>query len=111
MGYIREERPFLGKGRTVYRINDNFFAFWFRFVFPRRDGIEIGFDVVEEIRDEFNDYPGFVFEDIARQFLIGSIRLANCPLSSQKLGAGGTRTRRSTSLLWMRGRKKPSSSR
>ncbi|ASJ00094.1 ATP-binding protein [Thermococcus gorgonarius] len=86
MGYIREERPVLGKGRAVYRINDNVFAFWFRFVLPRRDEIEMGFDVVDEIKGEFNDYLGFVFEDVARQFLVEMNRANKMPFRFTKIG-------------------------
>ncbi|WP_048055391.1 ATP-binding protein [Pyrococcus sp. NA2] len=86
MGYIREEKPVVGRGRTVYRINDNLFNFWFRFVFPRRDEIEMGFDVVEEIREEFNTYVGQVFEDIARQFLIELNRARKLPFRFTKIG-------------------------
>ena len=86
MGYIREERPVIGKGRAVYRINDNFFAFWFRFVFPRRDEVEIGFDAVEEIRAEFNDYLGLVFEEVAKQFLVELNRAGKLPFRFTKTG-------------------------
>ncbi len=86
MGYIREEKPVVGKGRAVYRINDNFFAFWFRFVFPRRDEIEMGFDVVNGIREEFNHYLGFVFEKVARQFLIELNKAHKLPFRFTKIG-------------------------
>ena len=86
MGYIREERPIVGKERTVYRIKDNFFNFWFRFVFPRRDEIEMGFDVVGGIKGEFNNYLGFIFEDIARQFLMTLNRAGKLPFRFTKIG-------------------------
>ncbi len=86
MGYIREERPVVGKGRAVYRISDAFFNFWFRFVFPRRDEMEMGFDIVEGIKAEFNDYLGFVFENIARQFLVELNRAGKLPFRFTKIG-------------------------
>ena len=86
MGYIRAERPVVGKGRAVYRISDAFFNFWFRFVFPRRDEIEMGFDIVEGIKAEFNDYLGFVFEDIARQFLVELNKAGKLPFRFTKIG-------------------------
>ena len=86
MGYIGEKRPIVGKGRTVYRINDNLFNFWFRFVLPRRDEIEMGFDVVEEIKGEFNDYLGFIFEEVARQFLVSLNRAGKLPSRFTKIG-------------------------
>jgi len=60
----------VGRRRSVYRISDALFNFWFRFVFPRRDEIEMGFDVVEDIKEEFNEYLGLAFEGIAKQFLV-----------------------------------------
>nr|CCE70587.1 TPA: ATPase [Pyrococcus abyssi GE5] len=86
MGYIEEETPVIGKGRTIYRIRDNLFAFWFRFVYPRRSEIEMGFDVVEEIKGEFNDYLGKAFEGIARQFLVRLNTLGRLPFRFTKIG-------------------------
>ncbi|WP_231833719.1 ATP-binding protein [Pyrococcus horikoshii] len=86
MGYIREEKPIVGRGKTVYKINEHFFNFWFRFVFPRRSEIEMGFDVVEEIKKEFNNYLGPVFEEISRQFLIEMNKRKKLPFRFTKIG-------------------------
>ncbi|AAL80758.1 ATP-binding protein [Pyrococcus furiosus DSM 3638] len=86
MGYVREEKPIVGRGKTLYRINDYFFNFWFRFVFPRRSEIEMGLDVIEEIKREFNDYLGPVFEEISRQFLIEMNKRKKLPFRFTKIG-------------------------
>jgi AAA+ ATPase superfamily predicted ATPase len=86
MGYVREERPVVGRGRAVYRISDALFNFWFRFVFPRRDEIEMGFDVVEDIKEEFGGYLGGAFEGIAKQFLIELNRRGKLPFKFTRVG-------------------------
>jgi len=86
MGYIVEERPVIGKGRGVYRIRDKLFNFWFRFVYPKRSEIEMGLDVVEDIKREFNQYVGLVFEEIAKQLLIRLNQRGKLPFKVTKLG-------------------------
>ncbi|ASJ09096.1 ArsR family transcriptional regulator [Thermococcus siculi] len=86
MGYILEEKPVVGRGRGVYRISDALFNFWFRFAFPRRDEIEMGFDVVENIKDDFNEYLGLTFEGIAKQFLIELNKRGKLQFKFTKIG-------------------------
>ncbi|MDI3476382.1 MAG: uncharacterized protein PWQ95_2110, partial [Thermococcaceae archaeon] len=86
MGYVREEKPVVGRGRTVYRISDALFNFWFRFVFPRRDEIEMGFDVVEDIMEEFTEYLDLAFEGIAKQFLVRLNMDGKLPFRFTKIG-------------------------
>ena len=86
MGYIIEERPVIGKGRGVYRIRDKLFNFWFRFVYPKRSEIEMGLDVVDDIKREFNQYVGLVFEEIAKQLLIRLNQRGKLPFKVTKLG-------------------------
>ncbi|RLE56450.1 MAG: ATP-binding protein, partial [Thermoprotei archaeon] len=65
---VARDEP-IGGGRAVYRIKDNFFRFWFRYVFPNRSMLELGErgEVLEKVREDFNTYMGLVFQDIARQ--------------------------------------------
>jgi len=86
MGYVGEEKPVIGKGRTIYKINDKFFNFWFRFVYSRKSEIEMGFDIVEDIKSSFNEYVGLVFEDIVKQFLIRLNREGKLPFRFTKIG-------------------------
>ncbi len=60
------------KGKGSYRIKDNFFNFWFRYVYPFQDYLERGeiAPVTEFLSRDFNTYLGLVFEDVAREFLI-----------------------------------------
>ncbi|MFA4669703.1 ATP-binding protein [Pyrococcus kukulkanii] len=86
MGYITEEKPVIGKGGTLYKINDNLFAFWFRFVYSLKSEIEMGLDVVEEIKAEFNDYLDQVFEKIAKQFLVRLNLMRELPFKFTRIG-------------------------
>ncbi|AFL94337.1 putative ATPase (AAA+ superfamily) 2 [Thermococcus cleftensis] len=86
MGYVTEEFPVTGGRRGIYRISDNLFAFWFRFVYPLRGEIEMGLDVVEDIKVEFNHYLGFVFEKVAEQFLVGLNRAGRLPFRFTRIG-------------------------
>jgi len=57
---------------TLYKIKDNFFNFWFRFVYPNKSLIELEKidKVLGLIKEEFNEYVGFVFEDICKELLL-----------------------------------------
>jgi AAA+ ATPase superfamily predicted ATPase len=60
------------RGKGSYRIKDKFFNFWFRYVYPFQDYLERGeiAVVTEFLSRDFNTYLSFVFEDVAREFLI-----------------------------------------
>jgi AAA+ ATPase superfamily predicted ATPase len=60
------------KKSTLYRISDNFFAFWYRFVFENQTLVEMGdgqalFDLF--IKDGLADYLGPVFESVCLECL------------------------------------------
>ncbi len=65
------KRVLKGKGSN-YLLCDNFFNFWFRFVYPHQDMLERGNteEVLEIIRKDFNPYLGFIFERVAEEFLV-----------------------------------------
>jgi len=74
LGIVTRETPVLGKPRTkrsLYRIKDNFFNFWARFVYPHRDEIELGnpFPALEEIRREFETFVSQRFEEVCLDFI------------------------------------------
>lgn len=65
--------PLFGKKRTKrYKIKDNLFRFWYKFVYPNREHIEIGNIkfILDKIKKEFDSYCGRIFEDIIREFFI-----------------------------------------
>lgn len=57
--------------RGIYRISDNFFDFWFRFVGPHLSDIEEGYEsfVRDHIMPELDRYVGLKFEKVCMEFL------------------------------------------
>lgn len=81
----------LGKSARegLYRIKDNFFKFWYRFVFPNRELIEQGLadKVLEEkLRPHIGEYVGRVFEGIAVQYLWELNKKGALPFRFERIG-------------------------
>ena len=74
-GLISRRQPLYEKGANKssrYRITDNFFAFWFRFIFRNADLIELRrFDVLKEVllRD-YETFSGFSLEGYFKEKFI-----------------------------------------
>lgn len=75
LGILHKVEPVIGrsKRRTQYRIADNLFRFWYRFVPANMMKISSGrpagvYD--EEVKESLDDYMAQPFEDICRQYLI-----------------------------------------
>lgn len=72
LGLIKRETPFGGKNRrAVYRLNDNLFSFWYRFILPSKALVERGLSkrVLKRIEEYLPDYMGAVFEQICQEWL------------------------------------------
>ena len=80
---VTEEKPHKSK-KGLYFIKDNFFNFWFRFVFPYQSYIEAGnVDfVIDKIKQDFSQYVSFVFEKVCLDY----IKNINLPFQVQKYG-------------------------
>ena len=67
---ITEQQPAKSR-RGYYRITDEFFRFWFKYVFPNRADLELGNSsvVLERIRATWPDHLGGVYEAVARELL------------------------------------------
>ncbi|NJE04589.1 ATP-binding protein [Thermococcus sp. M36] len=88
-GLIVREVPVTEKStskRGRYYVADNFLAFWFRFVYPNLSRIEEGTFEVSEIKEDYPHYLGWVFEKVARQFLVGLNRRGELPFKFTKIG-------------------------
>lgn len=74
------------KGR--YRIRDNFFRFWFRFVYPHLGLIEAGQTnhVLRVIRRDLGTFQGLIFEEISRELLWEESASGGLPLTLERLG-------------------------
>ena len=73
LGLVSREYPYGEKvsKRSIYKLEDNMFRFWYRFVFPNQSAIinEMGDAVYENlVKEQLNAYMGLVFEDICRQW-------------------------------------------
>ena len=80
--------------RGIYRLEDNFLRFWFRFVAPRRSELEQGQArrVWEQhIRPRMTGFVGPVFEEICRQRLWELARAGKLPFAPQHIGSWWTR--------------------
>ena len=57
--------------KGIYSVKDNFFNFWFRFIYPNLEYIETDPEfVLQIIKKEMNSYLERLFENIGMQFLI-----------------------------------------
>ena len=68
------ETPLLERPKTrkrFYYIKDNYFNFWFRYVYPNKDLIEEGKGdlVIEELAKDYDTYIGPVYERIIRSLI------------------------------------------
>ncbi len=72
IGLIRREEPILPSSRRgLYKLNDNLFAFWYRFILPAKSLIERDMQarVLKQIKRHLSEYMGFVFEQICIDWL------------------------------------------
>lgn len=73
--FIKREVPVtenkLKSRKGVYVISDDFFRFWFRYVYPRKDEIQLDKSEVEsEIKNSFAQYVSKTFEDVCKEALV-----------------------------------------
>ena len=73
LGIIKKEKPFLSKStrKSIYKIDDNLFRFWHRFIPGNIAAINRGFidAAYKTIVENINAYMGVVFEDICITYL------------------------------------------
>jgi len=93
LGIVGRETPVTEKPKkrarnSRYFIGDNYFAFYYTFVYPFKEGIEIGMpdEALEHFERDFNRYLGWVFEKVSREFLIGLDKAGSLPFRFTKLG-------------------------
>src|SRR3970282_2401458 len=69
LGFVRKEHPVLEKPttkKTIYRIEDNFLRFWFRFVLSHKDELEQGYkeSAIGNVEKSYDAFLGETFEQI-----------------------------------------------
>ena len=70
---IERNDPVLGKERLGrYKIKDNFFRFWYKFIARNQTPLILGNTqyVADIIKNELNAYTGRIFEDVIKELLI-----------------------------------------
>ncbi|MEK6921824.1 MAG: ATP-binding protein [Nanoarchaeota archaeon] len=84
---VTEDKPWKSK-KGRYFINDNFFRFWFKYVYRNRSEYEIGnYDMISnKILLDFNSFVGNGFEQIAKEALIAMNNKKKLPFELIKVG-------------------------
>ena len=85
--------------RGLYRLTDNFFRFWYAFVFTNYSELESGdADGVFEyaIKPNLHEFASFAFEDVCREYVRKMQRNGKLPFRYQRMGRwwGKTTVRR-----------------
>jgi len=89
---IEKKDPVLGKGKLGrYGIKDNFFKFWYRFIFPNQTALNLGNVkfVSDIIKENLNAYIGRVFESIVKELLICYLnkKIKNTEIDFENIGS------------------------
>ncbi|MCL2878853.1 MAG: ATP-binding protein, partial [Treponema sp.] len=71
---VRKESPVINtkERNSLYRLSDNMFRFWYRFVLSNSFNIETGMSehvYKEKILPHLSEYMGYIFEDICIQYM------------------------------------------
>ena len=88
---VKKEFPVMNtlERNSLYRLSDNMFRFWYRFVIDNSMNIESGmFDHIynEKIRSQLPEYMGHIFEDICIQYMKRQNRVLALPFVFDKIG-------------------------
>lgn len=92
LGLVRKEIPVtepVTSRKTIYRLEDQMFRFWYQFVSPNVSNIVwgLGKQVYQStVKPRLNNYMGLTFEEICKQYLYQPQVIANLPFLWQKLG-------------------------
>ncbi|HIH73198.1 MAG: Archaeal ATPase, fused to C-terminal DUF234 domain [Thermococcales archaeon 44_46] len=107
--HIVEEKHPVGeperKRNARYYLSDNYYNFWFRFIYPNRSQL-LEFGYIEGFEDEYNRYLGFVFEKIAEQFLKWLNKSGKLPFRFTEIGKWWCKTEEIDLVALNRGEKK-----
>ncbi len=91
LGLVSREYPFgeTGGRRSVYRIEDPMFRFWYRFIFPNMSAVAAGLGgqvYDNDVKNQHSAYMGLVFEEICKQWLIAQAKKNELPFFVGGLG-------------------------
>jgi AAA+ ATPase superfamily predicted ATPase len=85
--------------RGLYKLADNFFRFWFRFVFPNMSELESGDEGLYNyvVLPQLHEFAAPVFELVCREYLRRQNRLGKLPFRFVKIGRWWGKAQRDTS--------------
>lgn len=89
---LKKETPVGEDGitrKSIYRLSDNLFKFWYRFVFNNSSLIEqemLDYVYDNKIKPELNNYLGSVFENICIEYLKLKNKKMELPFVFEKIG-------------------------
>jgi hypothetical protein len=89
---VHEEKPVLGmkKGKR-YVFSDNFFRFWYRYIFQNKSAIELKnySSVIAKIKDSYPTYLSRNFQDIIKELLIlyNGAKIGKIDLDFEEIGS------------------------
>ncbi len=89
---IRKETPVTEKNsnkKTIYKLCDNLFSFWYKFVSPNLSTISFaeGETLYKTLIEPYlNEYVGKIFEDICKEYLLLNINNKNLPFFFNQIG-------------------------
>ena len=90
LGIVRKETPITERSsrKTIYRIDDNLFRFWYCFIPDNIASISRGMAdaAYARIAPKLSEYMGAVFEDICTQYLWNINAKGDCKISFTELG-------------------------
>lgn len=81
--------------RGLYRLTDNFFSFWYAFIFPNISELETGdsqgiYEYV--IKSELDNYASYIFENVCKEYLRFENRNNRLPFHFAKIGRWWNKT-------------------
>jgi len=67
---VTEKNP-LKSRKGLYQISDNFFRFWFQYIFPYKSDLEIGRydEVLRKVEESYNNLESFVYERVCKELV------------------------------------------
>ena len=91
LGLVKKEYPYgeATSKRSIYKLLDQMFRFWYRFVFPNISAVTAGLGerVYEHVvAPELNAYMGLIFEDICKQWLFEQAKENVLPFFAGEFG-------------------------
>lgn len=90
LGIVEKEYPYRVETtrKTIYRLSDSMFQFWYRFVPNNLGLISRGAKekVYERIENQIPAYMGYVFEDICKQYLWQENLKGSLPIEFSNMG-------------------------